>query len=637
VNFNLSFRLNSNFCPCALFKKLLLFAAVFCLPELSVYAQSIHCPAIPKVNPLALTGVSECGMTTFDLTNLEAQNFPSGTQLEWQRISRFPISSTKVFDSKAVGSGTYYLYAKTIGNVACYSPASDPVVITINPILYQPYNQTITPNRICAGERTVLSGTCDLGVIEWATDRDFTQILDSNIIRPTQNITLFSRCTKDGCVGPMVSSFFRVNNLPMAPQIIPNNTEVCLGQSITLKFLEAVGTITLLENGEPRNISGNSTVVTPTVPTQYSAFQTLSSGCISPRSQETNLNYSNSGSAFMAASTQFACPSTNVTLKANGCTGSILWYRNGSSAPFASGATVTFAPTAATTIRASCAGQPLTTCGSGEINSVDSIFIDYQPSIAAPIVRSTVTGICRGGSVNVRATGCPVNYDYLWSDGGKGSSRQLSPTSTTTYGVKCQSTLTSCSSPNQNITIQVASTPTFVPTNVISAPTLVCKGASSTLSADVCSNGTLKWFDDEGLWNELPSNVVSPTETTLYYASCVIGDCKGPAQGVYVEVREPYTPDLLAYFAWSNENVFSVNLNGTVNPLPRGQVFEWYSSSIPNASTLVANPSAVPLGQYYVRSSTLQGNCKSSLEGPVSAKYYFNRPPICAPIVIKRN
>lgn len=84
------------------------------------------CPPSPVL--LANTKNNVCPLTTADLTTLQPADMPPGQTFEWHTVSSNPTASTLVSSPTQVTAGTYYLYAYEI----CYSPASQPAIVTIN-------------------------------------------------------------------------------------------------------------------------------------------------------------------------------------------------------------------------------------------------------------------------------------------------------------------------------------------------------------------------------------------------------------------------------------------------------------------------------------------------------------------------
>ena len=82
------------------------------------------CPNAPILTANSKSNV--CPATTADLTSLQPA-VVSGQTYEWHTVSSNPSANTLVSNPTQVSGGTYYLYSKS----TCYSPASQPVIVTI--------------------------------------------------------------------------------------------------------------------------------------------------------------------------------------------------------------------------------------------------------------------------------------------------------------------------------------------------------------------------------------------------------------------------------------------------------------------------------------------------------------------------
>ncbi|MDP5139608.1 MAG: hypothetical protein NWP83_03955, partial [Spirosomaceae bacterium] len=174
-------------------------------------------------------------------------------------------------------------------------------------------------------------------------------------------------------------------------------------------------------------------------------------------------------------------------------------------------------------------------------NSVQ-INVTVLPSPTSPTNLTTATTICKGTSILLNGS-CPSSSTIQWYQGvvdasslvGTGTGVSVSPNETTIYVATCKSNTNSCESPqSSNINISVADTPS-PPTSVSISSTSVCAGASITLSGN-CSSGALKFYTNVGLTDEVTA-VNTPSATTTYYATCVIGACKSAAVNRTVEVK----------------------------------------------------------------------------------------------------
>lgn len=150
--------------------------------------------------------------------------------------------------------------------------------------------------------------------------------------------------------------------------------------------------------------------------------------------------------------------------------------------------------------------------------------ITLTPCLGPPSSASaSPSTICSGASSTLTATGGVGTCKwYTGSCGGTlvgtGTSIVVSPTSTTTYYVRRES---SCgNSTCVSTTVTVSANPT-APTSASASPATICSGASTTLTATGGSGTTLRWMTGScggtsvGTGNNL---AVSPTSTTTYFA-----------------------------------------------------------------------------------------------------------------------
>jgi hypothetical protein len=145
----------------------------------------------------------------------------------------------------------------------------------------------------------------------------------------------------------------------------------------------------------------------------------------------------------------------------------------------------------------------------------------------------------------------------------------------------------------------ISSTP-LSPTGLSSTSTAICQGQSSTLSA-TCINGTVKWYTDVGLINEV-SNNVSPAITTTYYAACDNGSCKStPSQLIITVTPAPFSVSAVPASICSGQ---SSSLLGTCS----SGILTWYSNS---ALTTTISSSVTPLSTTTYYGACVSGACKT--------------------------
>lgn len=185
----------------------------------------------------------------------------------------------------------------------------------------------------------------------------------------------------------------------------------------------------------------------------------------------------------------------------------------------ATGLTSTGATTA--TITPTAAGTPCYTYSVTDnfgctYNQVQCITVNPNtPVNAGPDVT-----ICQGASTTLTATGAST---YSWSNGlGTGSSKVVSPATTTTY------TVTGTSAAGCITTDQVTVTVVPPPTTTVSPNVAICNGASTTLTAGGAT--TYTWSPATGLSATTGTTVTAnPTSTQTYTVTGTTAGCTSTA------------------------------------------------------------------------------------------------------------
>ncbi len=87
-------------------------------------------------------------------------------------------------------------------------------------------------------------------------------------------------------------------------------------------------------------------------------------------------------------------------------------------------------------------------------------------------------------------------------------------------------------------TVEVVETKAKKPTNAMAIPPKIEEGGVANLTADGCDGGTLLWFTDKALTQELTNTEVMPKQTTTYYVVCEnAAGCRSEVVPVTVEVE----------------------------------------------------------------------------------------------------
>jgi uncharacterized repeat protein (TIGR01451 family)/gliding motility-associated-like protein len=397
------------------------------------------------------------------------------------------------------------LYTASCGTSVCAGTGS----ININVGTPQTPVITASAESICgSGSVTLTLSNCSSS-ITWSTGA----ISNAITVSPTTTTTYTVLCGTANCSGS-ASKTISVGS-SQTPSITASNTEsLCAGQSTTLS---AIG----CTNGLSWNTGQTSPtiIVSPTATTTYTATCTGNCG----GAGTIVVSVINSSSApTISASTNSVCEAGPVTLTAAGCNGTVKW----SNAMTGNSITVDIAANA--TFTATCSNG---ICTSGNSNTLNITFGNLQiPSISA-----SGSKVCAGSSVNLTAQNC--GGTVKWSNGQTGASITVSPVVQTTYTATCS--IGNCISGNSNsVMVEIITAPN-APVISCSAAR-ICAGESLTLNGLGCE-GTVKWSTGQ----TGASITISPTETTVYTATCLIGSCESQLSApTTINVGKPFPPQV---------------------------------------------------------------------------------------------
>ncbi len=225
-----------------------------------------------------------------------------------------------------------------------------------------------------------------------------------------------------------------------------------------------------------------------------------------------------------------------------------------------------------------------------------------NPTPATPTTQAD-TQIIFGGSITLTATGCSNVNDILkWYQTADNTlvTMPVSPTATTNYYAKCETTLNgiTCISPNSNnVTVTV-----LQPQPPVATGATICTGSSVTLTATGCTGSTgtfvLKWYLNAT--DALVTMPVSPTTNTDYYAKCEqtfnsVTAVSAKSNVVTVTVLNPIAPVATGGTIY-NGNSISLNATGCTGS---GFVIKWYQTADDALVTMPVSPTVTT--QYYAK------------------------------------
>ncbi|SOE19682.1 Por secretion system C-terminal sorting domain-containing protein [Spirosomataceae bacterium TFI 002] len=621
----------------------------------------------------ATTLENSCTSTTANLSTITTNNTPNGTTLTWHSGS--PTTNANKLSNLNVGTaGIYYATFYDATN-DCYSAASTPFTVTINPIPTTPTGATVDKSNICIGESISLSASCSIGTVRWYANGSFIGNGSPLAQSPTinTNYTTTCRSTSPTCESNTATPIsVTVNAIPTPPTISAGNTRICDGNSTTLTATGCTGTVTW-SNAK----TGISISEMPSTNTTYTATCTSSSNCTSGNSAPVEITVITGTGTTISIDNATICDGETANLSMDNCSGTINWFVTGSGTVIGTTATLAVSPSSSTTYNGTCDGNPALNCSS--TTSSNDIVVNVNSKPTAPT--TSITGnstICSGESTTLAASGC-AGGTIFWSNSSTGPSITVSPViGTNTYNAIC--TINGCSSDASNsvdvIVKAIPNAPTSVvdeeicsgdetflsgscaapsvlvwyrnsaltnlailpespnnsrsyravcvdgtcvssitqarvevtdrpvaPTSLSASPAVICSGKESELTAN-CATGNLTWFSDNTLNTIVPSSVVSPSSTTIYYASCVNGECKSDPENVTVTVNtSPTTPTALS----TSSSICSGVPSNLVGTCPASSTIQWYNTVI-DPSTLLGTGS--PLSVSPTETTTYKATCK---------------------------
>lgn len=446
-------------------------------------------------------------------------------------------------------------------NDNCISPKSNLVQVVVNVIAAPLLTSNSTTNTVCsAGNITLIANNCT-GFITWSTGATTLSIT----VSPSTTTSYTATCKKGECIsGKSNIITITVGTPGNAPSIAANKNSICVGQPVTLTASNCNG-IVMWSNGS----TGTSITFSPIATGSYAATCKVGE-CASAASTPVIVTVTTGETPTITASKNSVCIGENVILTAN-CSGSLSWS-NG-----ASTTSITVTPTITTTYEATCTingcsdkaskvitvtpkpSTPIVTCGKERICTGESLTFTAHgcdgvvtwstgsigttmivtptvttiytatctingctsdPSKPAtitviklnpPTITASEESVCNGGSTTLTASNCDGTVQ--WSTGATTASIIVTPTTVTTYILKC--IVDECeSSASKTITIGGGSA-TLAP--VISAnKTSICGNETATLTASGCV-GSVKWNTDAA---GLSINVGAGTYTATCVTTC---------------------------------------------------------------------------------------------------------------------
>lgn len=281
---------------------------------------------------------------------------------------------------------------------------------------------------------------------------------------------------------------------------------------------------------------------------------------------------------------QISCAGQPVTLKAEGCAGTVEWSNK------KTGGTLTVYPTQTTGYKAICI--------KGDCKSKPSDELVISVSIpATPIVEADRDKICLGDSVVLTIQGC--TGEIIWSNGMMGKSITVHPIATSKYTATCRTEgCVSCFADDVIITVMGGE-----PLLLKASQSIICQGQSSVLSAIGNCAGQIKWSTAE-IGRTI---TVKPEQTTDYWALCEAEGCAPVKSSLSVQVSPPLAPTVKA-----DKNIICAGELLTLSSDGCNGIVIWNNKM--EGQTISVLPTETTI--YTARCA--QGACQSTESAPVS-------------------
>ncbi|MBI2285189.1 MAG: Ig-like domain-containing protein [Bacteroidetes bacterium] len=380
------------------------------------------------------------------------------------------------------------------------------------------------------------------------------------------------------------SVYFSVTSAPSAPGVYADSYFLCNGVSTTLHAATG-GTINWY-NSAGTNIGSGTSVVVSTADNYYA---TASNGCgSSPNSATLGIATASTPVApVVSGSGGLLCDGASTVLTASG-TGTISWYYNGS---YYSGSSSIYINTAGVYYATANNG-----CGnSGASNSVT---ISTSTTPGAPTVSAGSTFLCNGNSTTLSASGAGTIYWY-YNGSYYGSGANITASSAGNYYAIASN---SCGNSGASATISISTSSTPSAPVISAGSTLLCNGASTTLSAS--GSGTIYWYYNGAYYGSGASISVSGEGNYYATASNSCGTSAGSNTVSIATANTPAAPSISA------TNTFLCNgASATLNASGNGTIYWYYNGSYIGSGTSISVNNA---GSYTATASNSCGTSTSS-------------------------
>ncbi len=495
----------------------------------------VSLPVTVTVNPLpAAPTVTASGLTTFCAGGSVTLTSSAGTTYLWSNGA-----TTQSINVTTSGS-----YTVRITNAnGCQSPASDPVVVTVNALPAAPTISASGPVTFCTGGSVTLTSSAGTSYL-WSTGATTQNISVSTPGNYTVRVTNSSGCQSPASAATIVT----INPLPGvnagSDASISNGTSATLNGTVT-------GTGPFTYSWTPASLLVNAAVADPvtvnlTSTTTFTLTATINAtGC--SNSDAVTISVTGGGlNASPTATPGTICAGETVQLDAaaSGGSGTYTWLWSSVPAGFSSTLAKPTATPSVSTIYYVTVND-----GFSNINRQIAVTVNALPS-RPTITPSGPLTFCTGGSVTLTSS---LATTYLWSTGA--TTRSINVTTSGNFTVQVTNSGGCESQVSEPVTVTVNTIPT-APTITASGPTTICAGGSVTLTSS--PGATYLWSTGATTQS---INVTTGGSYTVRISNA--SGCQSPPSTATVVTVNP-NPVVNAGIDAGIPNGTSTTLNGTV-------------------------------------------------------------------------
>jgi hypothetical protein len=361
----------------------------------------------------------------------------------------------------------------------------DTVTVTVRPYVSTTISRDTT---ICIGQSVNLA-------ISGGTSHTWNTGATTNSITVSPNTTTTYTVTSNANNQCSTTDTVTVTVRPYVSTTISRDTTICVGETVSLTVNG--GTSRTWSNGG----TGTSITVTPSTTTTYTVTSNQANQCSTIDTVTVTVQ---PYVVTSISSDTSICPGEPVSLTVTGGTSRV--WSNGNTA-----STITVRPITPTT-------YIVTSSQANQCSTTDTVTISIKPSVTTTVSGNTT--ICRGASAILTATG---GTSRTWSTGQTQDTIVVTPTVTTTYAVRTDSTGICSNIDSIKVTVNQ------LPNVTITGDTVITAGNSATLVA----SGANSYVWSTGATSN--SITVSPAATTSYSVEGTdVNGCRNTARTTVV-------------------------------------------------------------------------------------------------------